>query len=223
MIQKGEPWGHAAHGPADYDVAGDDAALAAAVTARPRSRVAFHPTHDSDFARAVGITVDETSDPNAATELPCDRLTIRTEAAEMTAVNMAIVGIAPDRQQWTSRNMGVRVTVDGRRVHEGPATAVVVANGQFLRGADVVPRGHPGDGRAEVHVYALTRSERRHMRERLPLGEHVPHPRITTASGRTILIESLAAPVALEIDGVAVARATTVTVDVIPAAFSLLL
>ena len=105
--------------------------------------------------------------------------------------------------------MRVRVTVDGRRVHEGPATAVVVANGQYLRGADVVPRGHPGDGRAEVHVYALARSERRRMRERLPRGEQVPHPRIGTTSGRRILIESLAAPVALEVDRVAVARAAT--------------
>ena len=61
------------------------------------------------------------------------------------------------------------------------------------------------------------------MRERLPRGEQVPHPRITTASGRAILIEGLAAPVPVEIDRVVVAPAPTVTVDVTPAAFSLLL
>ena len=47
------------------------------------------------------------------------------------------------------------VTVDGRTVHDGPATSVVVANGQFSGTADLAPRGHPGDGRLEVQVYAL--------------------------------------------------------------------
>ena len=35
------------------------------------------------------------------------------------------------------------------------ATTVVVLVGQYLRGADVSPRGHPGDGAAEVQVYAM--------------------------------------------------------------------
>ena len=34
--------------------------------------------------------------------------------------------------------------LDGRPWFAGPATTVVIAIGQFLRGLDVVPRGHPG-------------------------------------------------------------------------------
>jgi hypothetical protein len=223
MIAKGVPWGHPAGGPANLDVAGDDVALAAAVTARPRARVVFRPTSASDFARAVGIAVGATPGPGEPTEVPCDLLRVHTGNVETTAVNMVVVGVAPDHQRWTSRSAHVRVTVDGRPFHVGPATAVVVANGQYLRGADVVPRGHPGDGRAEVHVYALGRGERRRMRERLPRGEQVPHPRITTASGRSILIESLGAPVPLEVDGLPAGNTPAVSVDVAPAAFSLLL
>ena len=52
------------------------------------------------------------------------------------------------------------VSVDGRAAFDGRATTVVVATGQFRRGLDLVPRGHPGDGRAEIQVYALTRPER---------------------------------------------------------------
>ena len=215
--------GQPARGPADFEVAGDDVALAAAVTARPARARRFRPTSASDFARAVGIAVDATPDPHEPTELPCDLLRVHTGGAATTAVNMVVVGVAPDRQRWTSRSSRVRVTVDGRPVHAGPATAVVVANGQFLRGADVVPRGHPGDGRAEVQVYALARGERRRMRERLPRGAHVPHPRITTTSGRSVVIESLAAPVPLEVDGLPAGNTPAVTVDVTPAAFSLLL
>jgi diacylglycerol kinase family enzyme len=223
VIRKGEPWGHAPGGTADIVVSGDDATLAAAITAHPRARVAFRPSSGSDFARAVGISAAAPPTTDATSELPCDLLRIRTDTGTAAAVNMAILGVPPDRQRWTSRTDRVRVTVDGRVVHEGPATAVVIANGQYLRGADVVPRGHPGDGRAEVHVYALTRSERRGMRARLPRGEHVPHPRITVAGGRTIVVDSLASPFPVELDGVPCDRSATVTVEVTPSAFSLLL
>ena len=98
----------------------------------------------------------------------------------------------------------MRVVIDTRVVHDGAALAVVVASGQYLRGNDVVPRGHPGDGRAEVQVYSLTRGERAAMRERLPLGVHLPHPRIRTASGRRVEVQAMGSPRPVEVDGVAV-------------------
>ena len=100
---------------------------------------------------------------------------------------MVVVGVAPDRMRWWSRTFLARSAVDGRLVHAGGAvSAVVVASGQFLRGADVVPRGHPGDGRAEVQVYAPARRSAAAMRGRLPLGTHLPHPRISQArAGRS--------------------------------------
>jgi hypothetical protein len=223
VIRKGEPWGHPADGPAEVVVTGNDAALAATVLERPHARIEFRPAPDSDFARAVGIAGESATPRATVTEVSCDLLRVDTVTGALGAVNMVVVGVAPDRQRWTTRRVRLRVTVDGRTVHDGDATAVVIGNGQFLRGGDVIPRGHPGDGRAEVHVYALARSERRAMRARLPQGEQVPHPRIMTTSGRAILVESPGPPVPIEVDGVALEPATAVRIDVMPEAFSLLL
>jgi hypothetical protein len=223
-IEKGKPWGGPAAGPADVVVDGDDVALAKAVTGHPGARITFVPAPTSDFARAVGLLgAGSVPDPRSAnTELPCDALRLEFDGRELVAVNMAILGVAPDEQRWSSSSARVRVVIDTRVVHDGPALAVVVATGQYLRGNDVVPRGHPGDGRAEVQVYSLTRGERRAMRERLPLGVHLPHPRIRTASGRRIEVQAMGSARSLEVDGVVVARATNVAVSVVAAAFTLL-
>jgi diacylglycerol kinase family enzyme len=139
---------------------------------------------------------------------------------------MLVIGVAPDRARWFTRSHALEVRVDDRVVHAGPATAVVVANGQFLRGADLVPRGHPGDGRLEVQVYAVGRSARAGVRARLPQGIHLPHPQIVQASGRRIEIVSGPAssptPVAVELDGVALVPAGILIVSVVPEAFALL-
>ena len=105
---------------------------------------------------------------------------------------------------------------------DGPATTVVVANGEFLRGDDLVPRGHPGDGRLEVQVYALAPSARRAMRRRLATGTHLPHPSIRTGQGQRVTVRWEGAR-PLEIDGVARAGAQVVGVDLAPAGLRLVL
>jgi diacylglycerol kinase family enzyme len=116
------------------------------------------------------------------------------------------------------------VTVNGRVVADGPATTVLVASGQFLDGLDVVPRGHPGDGRMEIQVYALSRGERKAMRSRLPQGIHVPHPRITTASGRSVVVTVSGGRILpLTVDGVAHDPTDILRVDLLPNAIRLVL
>jgi diacylglycerol kinase family enzyme len=118
----------------------------------------------------------------------------------------------------------MRVSVNGRPAFDGRATTVIVANGQFLDGLDVVPRGHPGDGRMEVQVYALQRGERKAMRSRLPQGTHVPHPRITTASGRSVVVTVAGGRLLpLTVDGVAHDPVEELRVDLLPAALRLVL
>ena len=177
-VEKGKPWERPAAGPADLTVEGDDVALAEAVARHPGARFAFVPSQTSDFARAVGLlgTSAASAPRSGTTELPCDALRVEFDGRELFAVNMVILGVPPDEQRWSSGSARARVVIDTRVVHDGAALAVVVASGQFLRGNDIVPRGHPGDGRAEVQVYSLTRGERRAMRERLPLGVHLPAP-----------------------------------------------
>jgi hypothetical protein len=223
-VEKGKPWERPAAGPPDLTVEGDDVALAEAVARHPGARFAFVPSQTSDFARAVGLlgTSAASAPRSGTTELPCDALRVEFDGRELFAVNMLILGVPPDEQRWSSGSARARVVIDKRVVHDGAALAVVVASGQFLRGNDIVPRGHPGDGRAEVQVYSLTRGERRAMRERLPLGVHLPHPRIRTASGRRIEVQAIGAPRPLEVDGVVAGRVSEVAVTVVPAAFTLL-
>lgn len=221
MVEKGRPWERPASGAADLRIDGDDAALAAGVVHHPGARVEYRPSPEADLGRALGVHGSA-----GELELPVDGLRVSADTAEHFGVNMLVAGVAPDRAGWSTRSRVFEVRADDRVVHAGPATAVVVANGQFLRGADLVPRGHPGDGRVEVQVYAVGRSARAGVRTRLPQGVHLPHPQIVQASGRRIEIVSgpVDSPtsVPVELDGIALAPAGHLIVSVVPEAFVVL-
>ena len=150
----------------------------------PHARVAFPA--DAIRLRAGGRALRRPG----ATGVAVRRVARRARHRELLAVNMVVVGVPPDRQRWWNGAQGVVVKVDDRVAYDGGAVAVVVANGQYLRGVDVVPRGHPGDGRIEGQVYDVARRERAAMRRRLPLGTHVPHPRIRPLAGRRVEIRA---------------------------------
>jgi hypothetical protein len=215
MIRPGEEWGSPAESPADLEVAGGDAALARAVAGAPGALIRFRADRTSDLARAVGLSPGEP----VGTELPVDALALEGGAI---ACNMCVFGTPPDRVRWWSPAPELEIQLDGSPWFAGHATTVVVAIGQFRRGLDVVPRGHPGDGRAEIQVYELGRRERRLMRTRLATGAHVPHPRIRQRSARTIALRAPHA-VPCEADGAAHAAITELTMEVVPAAYRLLI
>ncbi len=240
MIRPGHDWGTAADGAPDVEVAGDDTDLAAAVAAHSCALIRFSPSPRSDLARAVGLdprrnessdaspgpplgpSSDESPDesgPGAGFALPLDALRLGDGAL---CVNMAVSGTPPDRLRRLSRRVFVTVVVDGTPWFSGRATTVVIATGEFLRGRDVVPRGHPGDGRAEIQVYAAEPGERAGMRARLGTGTHVPHPRIAQRVGRRIEVR-WARPRPLEIDGRAHSGVAVCTFETLPAAYRLLL
>jgi YegS C-terminal NAD kinase beta sandwich-like domain len=221
MVEKGVPWERPASGPPEWTVTGDDVALAAAVRDHHGVRLAFEATPASDLARALGMSGTLPDAPRTL-EVSVDALRVDADGRDLFAVNMVVLGTPPDRMGWFSGRLSVTVGVDTRTVHTGTATAVVIANGQHLRGADVVPRGHPGDGRAEVQVYTPRRGEARQMRARLVQGAHLPHPRIMQVVGRRIEVRAVR-PMPLEVDGVQVTPAARVTVEVVPEAFSLLI
>jgi hypothetical protein len=217
-LRHGQPWGHPASAPPDIELSGDDVDLAAAVARHPGALVRFRPSPSSDIARALGLGTDA----GAATEVVLDSLVIEGDALEATtAVNAVVVGRPPDRLRWTTRNTPMSITVDGRPWFTGAATTAVVASGQFLRGADLIPRGHPGDGWAEVQVYTLPRTKRRAMRRRLASGTHVPHPLIKTGRARHIEIEADRS-VPLEVDGRARGTTKRLTVELVRGAIRVL-
>jgi hypothetical protein len=195
-------------------VIGGDPELARAVVAHPGGRLRLVPTAPSDLARAVGLR-----DAAAAglAEVTLDALRLPDGSL---AVNALVVGTAPHRVSWASRATRTVVLLDGREVWRGRATTVVVAVGQFVAGHDVVPRGHPGDGRVELQVYALRRRERAAMRRRIPQGAHLPHPRIRQWSGRRFEVRLRSAR-RLCVDGVRRRRIRAISVHVEPSAYRL--
>jgi diacylglycerol kinase family enzyme len=218
VIRPGQEWGSPARGPADIEVTGGDADLAAAVTRRPGVLVDFRPDPTSDLAGAVGLTRTSAHD----IEVALDLLSLGDADDADGAVNMVVLGTAPDRVRRPTRRFGANVRVDDQPVFHGPCTTVVVATGQFRHGLDIVPRGHPGDGRAEIQIYAVPGRDRRTLRTRLATGTHVPHPGITQRTGRRITV-STGRKVALEVDGRRRAPADFVEVAVVPGAYRLLL
>jgi len=216
-LRPGDPWGAPGGEPPDLEVAGDDAVLAAAGGAAPAgTRIRFRPDPSSDLARALGLV------PGAAAtqvEVGVDVLAL---ADGTHAVNAVVLGPPPDRLRWWSRPTPTEIEVDGRRFFAGRATSVVIASGQYLRGLDVVPRGHPGDGRAEVQVYALAAGERAGMRRRLSTGNHVPHPRIRQRAGRRFVVRRCR-PGRLEVDGHTRGKAPELQVEVVPGGLRLAL
>jgi hypothetical protein len=199
VIAKGEPWGSPATTPADHEVTGDDRALAAAVAEHAGALIAFTPDGSSELARTVGLGPDasEGDDDREAMDLPMDVLALGDGTL---AVNMVVFGTPPDGLSRFSKRTALRIRADGKIWFNDRATTVVLAIGQWLHGIDLVPRGHPGDGRIEVQAYRLDPGERRGMRKRLPQGAHLPHPRIPNRTARSIDIEADEA-LPLEVDG----------------------
>ncbi len=208
-------WGAPCADAPDVEVAGGDAELRAAVQRHPGSLIRFHGDATSQIARCVGISGVGISGGTRATTgiaVPMDALRLDDDRL---ALNMVIVGRPPGQLRWWSRQFNFG---DPWRTGE----AIVIGNGQFHKGLDLVPRGHPGDGRAEVHVYRLARGQRAAMVSRLGTGTHVPHPDIEQRSARSVVISAPKA-VPIELDGVPAGRVQSVTVSVVANAYRLLL
>lgn len=232
MIKPGEQWGRPTDATADLECHGDDQALAALITAgRTGSAlgplVRFFP-EGSDLARAVGVADVKVGGaalrahddrPDQGVELPIDAISSDIGLA----MNCIILGVVPTRVHAYHRRRPIRVRVDGRELFSGRATTVVIANGQFVEGADLVPRGHPGDGRLEIQVYALAPGERGPMRRRLPAGIHLPHPHIIATSGRAVEVDGLTRPWPINLDRRSDTVETALGVAILPSVIRLLI
>ena len=230
-LRPGQSWGTEASGPADFEVSGGDRVLAGALGRDVTDPlVRFTAAADSDLARTIGLVAGAASTGLA---LPLDVLEFVAEPVSgvrlpdyggkgtPVAVNSIVVGVPPDRLRSWHRPAGLSVEIDGAVVDGAGATSFVVMNGQYLRGLDLSPRGHPGDGVAEAQLYALPPGARRAMRTRLATGAHLPHPAITIRRSRRVVVRA-SRPAPLEVDGKAAGQITALEVTLHPAAYRLL-
>lgn len=220
-VRPGQPWGTEASGPPDFEVSGRDRSLASLLEREVSDPlVRFVAAPESDLARAVGLVAGASS---MGLALPLDVLAVLAgdPPAETVAVNSVVVGVPPDRLRAWHRPAGLSVEIDGRELDAIPATSLVVMNGQYLRGLDMSPRGHPGDGVAEAQLYALPPGSRRAMRTRLVTGAHLPHPAIAIRRARRVTVRA-SRPAALEIDGAPMGQVTALEITLRPSAYRLL-
>jgi hypothetical protein len=215
-IAKGQDWGRPLVGEPDLELIGTDSMLAAAHQRQPNAVIAFRPVGSSDLAKTLGLRTDDFVSPFTSVR----GLDVIEVEGQGEAVNAVVVGIAPSLITWGSPSANLTVEVDGVQIFRGKATSVVVANGQFVHGFDTVPRGHPGDGRLEIQVYAVGRRERKKLQPRLQNGSHLPHRNITERSGREIRI-TVEKPFPLELDGRSGGITQSVMVRVLPGALQL--
>jgi YegS C-terminal NAD kinase beta sandwich-like domain len=229
-LRPGQPWGTEASGPADFEVSGGDRVLAGVLGRGVTDPlVRFAAAADSDLARSIGLVAGAAPTGLA---LPLDALTFAADAGAGVrspdggkgtpmAVNSIVVGVPPDRLKAWHRPAGLSVEIDGVALDAAGATSLAVMNGQYLRGLDLSPRGHPGDGVAEAQLYAVPPGARRAMRARLATGAHVPHPAITIRRARRIVVRA-SSPAALEVDGDAAGEVTAMEITLRPGAYRLL-
>ena len=194
-IEKGAAWGTRGTAPVDLVVADDEAALARAVGAGKRHLA----LREGDMLRALGL--GDATPPRAgepALLLPCDALRVQLDdAPSLTAVSTVVVG--------------------------GLLRARLVATaGGFVGRANVAPRAHPNDGVLDVLVVSPDMPLRQWLaaRQRMWLGDHLPHPHMEMrrAASHDISFDSAQL---VRIDGTKHDRARRVRIDVLPDAFVL--
>ena len=153
-IRKGEEWGSQVARPSDLRICRSDAELAAAVVAGLSASLGVW---GGDLHRTVGSPASHTRD--SMQRLPVDLLQVTADGA----AHVAVAHVVARRSWWRGR-------------------IVAVMNTDHLGTWNLAPRAHPNDGRFDIVdvAPAMSLRDRLQARSRLPNGNHVPHPAITT-------------------------------------------
>jgi diacylglycerol kinase family enzyme len=199
-IARNEDWGRRGALPASGLVVHDDAAAGALLhDARRSGSVA--PTVGllgGDLCATLGGRGDaERLRSSEATRVLVDAIEVRLDDG---APRHAVAHVIARRSWWRGRT-------------------VAVMNAAWLGRWNVAPRAHPGDGLLDLLDGDLPLGDRWKARTRLPLGTHVPHPRISV--GRTRRSElAFDPPLDVWLDGVRAGRARRLEVVVLPEALT---
>jgi hypothetical protein len=172
-----------------------DAEARAIVTAARRANEPIPPLGllGGDLCRTLGGTGDEAR--------------LRSPDAVQVPVDLGAV-LIDGRLHWFVAHLIAR-----RGWWRGRVVAAM--NAQFLGTWDVVPRGHPNDGRLDVLDADLPFDERLQVRSRLKTGSHLPHPRITERHVTALQVD-LDRPTPVLLDGDPVGPATRLVLHVEP-------
>ncbi len=205
-ISKGEPWGHRGPVPAGVVSCADDAAVADAVwAATQRGGSAFVSVRTGDLLRTVGGTQGGSNDSSIevgadALLLPMDLCVARCDDGEAKPFVAHLVA----HRRWWQGN------------------AAVAMNAGWLGEWYLGPRAHPNDGLIDTTAGSLPLRQRVEAGRRAKLGNHLPHPALTT-SRRQTWSHDLGQSTPVFLDGVARPKARRISVEVVPDVFTLVL
>ena len=206
-IRKATEWGVVAPTPHDVVVAESEEAAARAVERGAK----FVALTDGDLLRALGSGGAGNQKPPRAGEpslqLPCDifEVSLNHESRVITAVSTVIVGTRVRPRWWVSA-------------------------GGFFGALNVAPRAHPNDGLADALEFDSAPSMRQllSIRNRMRLGDHLPHPQLTMHRAQQVqwhqsnqLGKTMRRSAPVRIDGKTFGRANSVRVTVWPDAWTL--
>ena len=185
-IRKGEAWGAPGALPDDGIVVRSDAEAA---DAGPRTIGLL----GGDLCRTLGGTGDEAR--------------LRSPEAMTFPVDLGVAELDGERHVFIAHLVARHALWLGR--------VVVVMNAAWLGEWNLGPKAHPNDGLLDTSDARLRPSELLAARSRAPRGNHVPHPRITTARVASAEFE-FDRPVPVRLDGRLVGRYRSVRTSVEP-------
>ncbi|MBN2553885.1 MAG: diacylglycerol kinase family lipid kinase [Spirochaetales bacterium] len=103
----------------------------------------------------------------------------------------------------TLKNPVLRISVEGRLVHEAPTLMVAVANGKYFGGSMMIaPHAEIDDGLLDIIV--ISRMSRLTLLRKIKSiysGQHLDEPEVTALRGKTVHISAIHDEVLLEMDG----------------------
>jgi len=194
-IRKGEDWGRVVPRPERLRTVGSDHDLASALcdgTGRPVI------ASGGDLARTLGSSPDD--ERPTLNELPIDLLRVSVDdRRELTAVAHVVARRPRRAGSWFRGEV------------------LFVMNAQFYGAWNLIPRGHPNDGRADLLRVEPSVGVRQRVEaaRRAPASGHLPHSGLTTTrlTSREFVFES---PMEILVDGVVIGRWATLRVEVDP-------
>lgn len=199
-IRRNEDWGVAGALPDGGAIVRSDAAAGALVHRARAGGVAAPPVGllAGDLCTTLGGRGDAARlrSPHAA-RVVVDAIEVRLDGGD---AQHAVAHVVVRRSWWRGR-------------------VVAVMNAAWVGRWNVAPRAHPGDGFLDVIDADLPLGDRWKARARLPLGTHVPHPRITVGRVRSTVLD-FDRPTDVWLDGVRTGRATRVEFAVLPEALT---
>ena len=196
-LKKGRSWGEPGPLPADAPVARSDAEARELVEAARRAGTEV-PTIGlvgGDLCRTLGGRGDPAR--------------LRSASAIRTEIDLG-AALIDGRLHWFVAHLVARRSWWSGRIY-------AAMNAQFLGRWDAAPRAHPGDGLVDILDVSMGLGDRVKARPRLAHGTHLPHPKIDTR--RVPAAQATFDPeLSIYLDGVALGRATNLSVRVEPEA-----